>query len=131
MHPAIAWLVVHTAHAAKATTNSLTDTQPGGATTKPVLPSLTVLSSGDFGPIIQNALQFVLIIAGALAVIYLIYGGILYITAGGDAEKATKGRTALINAVIGIVIIALAYVIVTWVGNAIGAATTDGTRSGS
>lgn len=70
--------------------------------------------------IITGAISWLLIIAGAVAVIYLIYGGLLYITAGGDAEKATKGRTALINAIIGIVIIALAFVIVSWINSIIG-----------
>lgn len=54
-------------------------------------------------------------LAGVIALAYLIYGGILYITAGGDAEKATKGRTAVINAVIGIIIVLLAIIIINWV----------------
>jgi len=61
--------------------------------------------------IISTILQFVLILAGLLAVFYLIYGGIIYVTAGGDAEKAGKGRVAITNAIIGIVIIAAALVI--------------------
>lgn len=73
--------------------------------------------------VIVTVLNWVLILAGAIAVIYLVYGGLLYITAGGDAEKATKGRTALINAIIGIIIIALAIVIVTWVNSIIRGAT--------
>ncbi len=73
--------------------------------------------SGDLMDIISRLVTWVLIFAGALAVIYLVYGGIMYITAGGDAEKATKGRTALINAIIGIVIILLAIVIVNFVMN--------------
>lgn len=64
---------------------------------------------------IVNVLQILVFAAGALAVGFLIFGGILYITAGGDAEKATKGKTAVINSVIGIVIVLLALVIVTWV----------------
>src|SRR3990172_628449 len=70
---------------------------------------------GSFTEIVQRLVNWLLILAGVLAVIYLVYGGVLYITAGGDAEKATKGRTAVINAVIGIVIILLAIVIVNWV----------------
>ncbi|MCL5407153.1 MAG: pilin [Patescibacteria group bacterium] len=95
----------------------------GKAYALPSLPNLgnfVVSPSGNsISAIITRVLGFVLLIAGAIAVIYLIYGGLLYITAGGDAEKATKGRTALVNAIIGIVIIALAYVIVGWVGNII------------
>ncbi len=68
----------------------------------------------DFAISIITILVFV---AGALAVAFLIYGGILYITAGGDAEKATKGKTAVINSVIGIIIVLLALIIINWVKN--------------
>jgi small-conductance mechanosensitive channel len=65
--------------------------------------------------VVSRVILFMLYISAILAVVYLIYGGITYITAGGDTERATKGRTALINAIIGIVIIALAFLIVRWV----------------
>ncbi len=79
-------------------------------------PPITFLSANlDPTQIAMRIVNFLLLLAGIIAVVYLVYGGLLYITAGGDAEKATKGRTALINAVIGIVIILLALVIVTWV----------------
>jgi hypothetical protein len=73
------------------------------------------LAGTDFLTIAGNIVTWVLVVAGILAVVYLIYGGILYITAGGDAEKAKNGRTAVINSVIGIIIILLAVVIVQWV----------------
>ena len=63
--------------------------------------------------IVNNLVNIVLWAAGVIAVLYLIYGGIMYITAGGDAEKATKGRTAITNAIIGIIIIAAALAIYT------------------
>lgn len=83
------------------------------------LPTLTPVTTGSFKHYVIFILNAVLIIAGILAVIYLIYGGILYITASGDAEKATKGRTAVVNAIIGIVIILLAVVLVQWVNSLI------------
>jgi len=86
----------------------------------PNLNDFVVSTGTNLTTVIRNVLSWVLMLGGALAVIYLVYGGILYITAGGDAEKATKGRTAITNAIIGIIIIALAYVIVQFVGNAIG-----------
>jgi len=67
--------------------------------------------------VIGDIVTWLLGFAGIVAVIYLIYGGLLYITAGGDAEKSKQGRTALINAIIGIVIIALAFLIVRWVSS--------------
>lgn len=77
--------------------------------------SLSGVSLTDF---ITRVISWVLYAAGVLVVVYLIYGGILYVTAGGDAEKATKGRTAVINAIIGLVIVLLALAIVSWVTNA-------------
>lgn len=74
-------------------------------------------ANANLGQFIQAIVNWVLVIAGVVAVVYLIYGGLLYITAGGDAEKATKGRTAVVNAIIGVVIILLSFIIVTWVGN--------------
>ncbi len=77
------------------------------------IPTLTFASgTPSIQAIIANIVNWVFWLAGAVAIVYLIYGGILYITAGGDAEKATKGRTALINAIIGILIIVSAIVII-------------------
>ena len=80
---------------------------------------LPLLQNQSLTQLITNLINWFLGIAGTIAVVYLIYGGILYITAGGDAERATKGRTAVVNAVIGIVIIVLALVIVRWVARLI------------
>jgi hypothetical protein len=71
--------------------------------------------------IIGKIINIILIVVGVLAVIYLIYGGIMYVTAGGDAEKANKGRIAITNAIIGIIIIMLALALYNFV---IGGATT-------
>jgi len=86
------------------------------AVISPLDPLTSAGSPRDFVIRIVNSFLY---FAGALAVFYLIYGGVLYITAGGDAEKATKGRTAVINAIIGVVIILLALVILGWVKKAV------------
>jgi len=65
----------------------------------------------------NTVINWVLLVAMILAVIYLIYAGIVYITAGGNPDAAKKGQQGVINAIIGIVIIALAYVIAYSVGN--------------
>ena len=46
-----------------------------------------------------------------VAILVLIYGGFLYITAGGEAEKAEKGKKAIIGAVIGIIVIMISYTV--------------------
>lgn len=63
------------------------------------------------------------LVAGILAVLYLIYSGILYITAGGNPDSAKKGQQGIINAIIGIIIITLAYFLATTVSNFAGTAT--------
>lgn len=52
-------------------------------------------------------------IAGTLALIYLIWSGIMYITANGNPEQAKKAQTGIINSIIGIIVIVLAYGIFT------------------
>ena len=51
-------------------------------------------------------------IAFAIAVLFLIIGGFWYITSAGNEETAEKGKGTVINAIIGIVIIVLSYIIV-------------------
>lgn len=67
--------------------------------------------TADLTLIVPSILNIIFGILGFLAVAYLIYGGVLYITAGGDAEKAGKGKVAITNAIIGIIIILLAVAI--------------------
>jgi len=45
------------------------------------------------------------------AVLVIVYGGFLYITAAGDPSKAEKGKTALTLAIIGIVIALIARLV--------------------
>ena len=54
-----------------------------------------------------------LIIIGGLAVLLnFVVGAINWITAGGDASKITKARQQIINAVIGMVILAFSFIII-------------------
>lgn len=69
--------------------------------------------SGDLNGFITRLVTWALAIVGIIAVLYLIFGGVTYITAGGDAEKAGKGRVAITNAIIGIIIIMAAFIIYT------------------
>lgn len=69
-------------------------------------------NEGGLGQIFVTVINWALAIGFILAVIFLIYGGFLYILAGGNEESAKKGRTAIFNALIGVVIIVLSYVIV-------------------
>ena len=69
--------------------------------------------------IILRVIQILLAIAGLVAVIFLIVGGFRYITAGGNEETAESAKKTITNAIIGIVIIILAFVIVRVISNAL------------
>lgn len=57
------------------------------------------------------------LIIGIIAVIMLIYGGFRYITSGGSSERVGSAKNTLIYAIIGLVIVALAQIIVHFVLN--------------
>ncbi|PIP21802.1 MAG: hypothetical protein COX39_01165, partial [Candidatus Nealsonbacteria bacterium CG23_combo_of_CG06-09_8_20_14_all_40_13] len=69
----------------------------------------------DLLSLVGKVVGIILLVAGIIAFLYLLYGGIQYMTAGGDAEKATAARTTILNSVIGVVIIVIAYAVVTYV----------------
>ena len=55
---------------------------------------------------ILEVIQNILLAFGlSIAVIFLIIGGIKYMTSSGDAEKAGSAKGMIINAIIGIIII--------------------------
>ena len=63
-----------------------------------------------------------LLLVAVVAVLFLVFYGFQYITAGGDPEKAKKARSGIINAIIGIIVVALAFTIVHFAINTSGAA---------
>ena len=66
----------------------------------------------DANALIKNVINWLLGIAFGIAVLFLIIGGFWYMTSAGNEETAEKGKNTAINAIIGIVIILLSYVIV-------------------
>jgi hypothetical protein len=70
--------------------------------------------SGPNG-IIQKTANLIAIIAGIAAVVVIIIGGIGFITSGGSSDKTATARKRIIYAVVGLVIVALAWTIVTFI----------------
>src|SRR6185369_1893576 len=60
--------------------------------------------------LITTIINIMLLFSGIVAVFFTIIGGYQYISAGGNAEQAEKGKTTVINAIIGVVVIILSYV---------------------
>jgi hypothetical protein len=77
-------------------------------------------AQGTLGSNITTIINYFLGLLGLIAVGFLIYAGILMVTAGGNDEQVTKARKIIMYAVGGIVIILLSYTIVTFVSSALG-----------
>lgn len=75
---------------------------------------LLVLATGPLtlGSFAARVIVILLYIAGILALIFLIYAGILYITSGGNPDQAKRGQQATIYVIIGIIVIVLSLVII-------------------
>lgn len=61
---------------------------------------------------LQTIINILLYFSVGIAVLFVVIGGYQYITSGGNQEQADKGKKTLINAVIGIVVITLAFVVI-------------------
>ncbi len=71
----------------------------------------------DIQSVTKRVIDWALYIAAIVAVIYIIIGGYFYITSAGNATQAGKGKSTLVNALIGLTLIILSYVIVQIVYN--------------
>lgn len=69
----------------------------------------------DLPDIITTIINVMLFIAGALAVIMVIYGGIRYITAHGDEKQVKVAKDTIVYSVAGLIIAILAYALVTFI----------------
>ena len=71
----------------------------------------------DLPDIITTIINVMLFIAGALAVIMIIYGGIRYITAHGDEKQVKVAKDTIVYSVVGLIIAIIAYALVTFIFN--------------
>lgn len=61
---------------------------------------------------IQTLINFFVYIAGSILMLYLIIGGYQYLTSLGNPEQAQKAKTSLTWAILGFIIVAMAYLVV-------------------
>ncbi len=76
--------------------------------------------TGSLTDLINRILGYVLVIAGLVAVIYLILGGFKYLTSGGNPKAVEEAKSTLIYAIVGLIIVAAAFAIKSWVFSLIG-----------
>ncbi len=79
----------------------------------------TTTSTGSGATRINNLIKiFVNIfsaIIGVIAVVMIIYGGVKYITSGGESSNVSSAKNTIVYAVIGLIVVALAQFIVQFV----------------
>lgn len=74
---------------------------------------------------IRSIINLFSLAVGVIAVIMIMIGGFRYITSGGTAEKVSSAKTTILYAIIGLVIVALAQIIVKFVINETDTATSS------
>jgi hypothetical protein len=65
--------------------------------------------------IIRVASTILALLTGAMAVIFIILGGITMITSNGSPEAVANARKRIIYAVVGLIIVSLAWIIIAFV----------------
>lgn len=76
-------------------------------------------AANNANALLISVTSWILGIVGAVAVLFIIYGGFRYITAQGNSQQMDAAKNILIKAIIGLVIVVVAYVIVNVVVTAI------------
>lgn len=73
------------------------------------------IPQGDGQSLLANGLNLVYFLAGSIAVIMVIVAGVMYVTSTGDSGRVTKAKNMLTFAVVGIIIVLIAFAITNWV----------------
>ena len=70
---------------------------------------------GGATALIKKIINILSVIIGAIAVVMIIIGGFRYITSAGSAEGTKGARQTIVYAIVGLIIVALAQIIVHFV----------------
>jgi hypothetical protein len=74
----------------------------------------------EIGNVISAVVGILLVIAAILAFLYLILGGIQWITSGGDKTGMEAARNKITAAIVGLIIVAAAWAIMLLIGRFVG-----------
>lgn len=73
------------------------------------------LGTADLKTTVINIIKWILGILALTAVVFIIYGGVIWLTSAGNPEKIQKAKKIILNAVIGMVIVLISWAIVIFV----------------
>lgn len=69
--------------------------------------------------LILSIINILLVITGMLAVLFVIIGGLRYITAHGNEEQAEGAKNTIQHSIIGLIIVILSFVLIRVIANAL------------
>jgi threonine/homoserine/homoserine lactone efflux protein len=72
-------------------------------------------AAGGTGNVLGTFISLFFVIAAIIAVIYLVYGGIKYITSRGDKTEVENARNQIIAAIVGLILVFLAFFLINFV----------------
>lgn len=94
---------------------SLVSAQDKGIILNGQKPDVANGSFGNMADIIRNGFNIVIGVAGVLFVLLFLVGGVMYLTAAGNDDQSKKAKQLLFDAVIGLVIVVVAWAVGNWV----------------
>jgi hypothetical protein len=74
----------------------------------------------DIVPLIRSVAQFLIAIALVIAVIFILWGGIMYMAAGSDEAKAGEAKSRITNGIIGAAVVLAVGLILSTLSTIIG-----------
>jgi len=77
-------------------------------------------AEGVVETVITNIITIFYTVGGLGVIIYFVWGSVDWILSGGDKEKIAGARKKMTNAIIGLVLLSLSYVIINIIGEVVG-----------
>lgn len=85
-----------------------------------VKPPEGLVPTTDASSVIAFVINVIIVLGIVLSLIFLLWGGIRWITSGGDKAKVDSARGTIVAAIVGLIIVILAWVIINTVLTVLG-----------
>ncbi len=85
---------------------------PGGNGTVNIVPTAIGPVATDANGLVRFIINSLIVIGVIASLIFLLWGGLRWIISGGDKGKVDAARSTIVAAIVGLVVVILAYVIV-------------------
>ncbi len=77
-------------------------------------------AAGNLEKFVSNAIGALTLIAGLFFIFYFVMGALNWVTAGGEKGKVDKARDQMVQGVMGMVVIVIAYALIGVIGTFLG-----------